>query len=94
MNPDTFSDLIGKAIADATTLSSTTLDTVSQYASERAVHLSTITTEPGYEEALDIETQNVALMAGIQSVQAADIIDIRVWGIIAGALRIGAAAMA
>ena len=94
MEPDTFSDLIGKAIADATTLSSTTIEAIRQYAAERTVHLSTIITEPGYEEALVIETQNVALMAGIQSVQAADIADARTVGIIAGALRIGAVAMA
>lgn len=94
MDPDTFSELIGKAIADATTLSSTTLAAVRRYAAERTVHLSTVITEPGYEEAIAVETQNVALMAGIQSVQAADIADAKTVGIIAGALRIGAAAMA
>ena len=70
------------------------LDDVQAYASERMLHLSAILDQPGYGEALVAERDNVALRAGIAAVETADAVDREVLGTIAGALAIGARALA
>lgn len=67
---------------------------LSQYAAARTEHLSTLVGEPGFEEAVLAERDNVLLRAGITATRTADVADQRFVGIIQGALRIGAAALA
>jgi len=69
------------------------LDELSLYAVQRAAHLSTITNEPGFDEAVRAERDAVALKAGISATNAADAADQRIIGVIHGALRIGALAL-
>lgn len=70
------------------------LQVVTAYAAERTAVLATLVGQPGFEEAVRAERDNVALKAGIASVAAADAFDQRVVGIIQGALFIGAKALA
>lgn len=70
------------------------MDEVRLYASERMLHLSTIVDEPGYDEALLAERDNVALRAGLNAVSAGDAADREIIGVIAGSLAIGARALA
>lgn len=94
MNSNTFGDTLAQAIKAVGKDLGDDLDTLKLYAAQRAVHLSLIVGEPGYEEAVMIEAQNVALKAGILTVETADATDARVVGVIQGALRIGAVALA
>lgn len=66
---------------------------VAAYAAQRAAHLATIFGEPGFDEAVKAEIQNVALEAGIAAVDSADAADARIVGIITGALKVGVAAL-
>lgn len=75
---------------------STSTDSLAVYASERADHLSSILTnnEPGFDKAVVAARDNVALKAGLAVGQAAGAVD-REWiGLIAGGLRLAAAALA
>ena len=63
------------------------------YATERAQYLSTIVGQPGFDEAVAAERDNVALRAGIAVIGNADAADQRVIGVIAGALAIAAQAL-
>lgn len=67
---------------------------VALYMAQRAAHLSTITHEPGFGQAVRAEANNVALMAGIEVSQVARAVDHRLFGIIVGALHVAAAALA
>lgn len=68
-------------------------ESVARYAAARAAHLAKIIGEPGYDEAVKAEIQNVALEAGIAAVDSADAADVRVVSLIEGALKIGIAAL-
>ena len=67
---------------------------VTLYAAERTAYLSTLVGQPGFEEAVRAERDNVTLKSGIASVKAADAADARVVGIIQGVLFLGARALA
>ncbi len=65
------------------------LDGVRVYAAERMAHLATCVGEPGYQEAVIAEAQNVAMEAAIRAIDQAAAADARLLGIIQGALAIG-----
>lgn len=67
---------------------------IATYMTERATHLSTVVGQPGYEKALIAERNNVAMRAGLQVADDADAFDQRILGLIQGALRIAALALA
>lgn len=67
---------------------------VREYAAARALHLSTIIGQKGYQKALVAERDNVALKAGVKTVIDADAADQRLTGLIMGALGAGARALA
>lgn len=64
------------------------------YAAERTAYLSTLVGQPGFEEAVRAERDNVALKGGISTVAGADRADARLVGIIQGVLFLGARALA
>lgn len=70
------------------------LNEVSQYASERAAHLSTIVGQPGWDEALVAERDNVAIYATSAAVQQADQLDQRFVNFIGQALGLLSGALA
>ena len=67
---------------------------VGAYAAERAAHLATLSGQPGFEDAVLAERDNVVLRAGIAATQRGDNIDQRLIGIIQGALRTAAVVLA
>lgn len=89
-----FGALVTSAIADIGAQLSVDLEDLKTFAAERTAFLATIVDQVGYESALAAEIDNVCLRAGINAVQTADAADERIVGIIQGALRIGAAALA
>jgi hypothetical protein len=64
------------------------------YMAERATHLSLISGEAGFNEAVTAERDNVALRAGLNMSDQATGMEQRFIGIIAGALRIAALSLA
>jgi len=89
-----FLDLLDEAIAETGMDLEDRKQEVADYAAERSLHLSTIAAEPGFEQALRAERNSVALRAGLAVDDAASAHDQRVFGMIAGALRIAALALA
>lgn len=67
---------------------------VAVYAAGRAAFLSTIIGQPGFEQAVIAERDNVALFAGIAAVNQAVAVQARIVGVIQGALFMGAQALA
>lgn len=67
---------------------------VAAYAAERTAYLSTLVGQPGFEEAVRAERDNVALKAGLTAVATADAADARLIGIIQGVLFLGARSLA
>jgi len=62
-------------------------DRVATYAAERAAHLATIpVTDPGYNRALRVERNNVAMQLGLDTTRTADAADARIVGFIQGLL--------
>ncbi len=88
-----FRKLLGDAAAETGREFAVTKDELATYMHERALHLSTIVGEPGYDQAVRAERNNVALRAGIIASDAADAVDARLLGLLGGALRIGAAVL-
>lgn len=80
---------VGQAVADD-------LDAVALYASQRADHLSLVLAsgEPGFEDALVAERDNVVLRAAVASVERADDLDSRILTVASRAIRIAATALA
>jgi len=64
------------------------------YAAERADHLSLLVAEPGFEEAVKAEADNVALEAGILAAELGDEINRGIVAAIGGALGLVARALA
>lgn len=64
------------------------------YMAERASHLATLTLEPGFDQAVIAERNSVALRAGLTAHDQAVALDWRIIGIIQGALRVAAVALA
>lgn len=67
---------------------------VAAYMNERAIHLASISGQPGFDQALRAERNNVALRAGISVAHNADQADARMLGLFQGLLGMGAAALA
>lgn len=69
-------------------------DEIAQYTSDRAAHLSLIVGQPGFEEAVRAERDNVMLMAASTIVRRGDAADAllreRLLGLVQGGLAIGA----
>lgn len=92
---------VGKELGDALTNAATRLgksfqgnvDELRAYAAQRMLHLSTLIGQPGYQEALVAERDNVALKAGLLTVAAADAADAELLGLITGAIALGARAL-
>lgn len=94
MNPiDDFRALLEDAIDETGASLSTSSDELAAYMSERSMHLSTITAEPGFAQAVKREATNVAMRAGLEASENAAAVDQRLFGMIAGALRIMAIAL-
>lgn len=70
------------------------LQDVAEFAAEQVEHLQRIQGEAGYDEAVQAAALTVALRAGGSAVDAADSVDRVLYGIAAGALRVGAMAIA
>ncbi len=71
-----------------------TTDELAAYMAERAEHLASISHEPGFSRAVSLERNNVALAAGLSMSDGARMADQRLIGMISGALRLAALAMA
>jgi hypothetical protein len=69
------------------------MDELRTYAAERMLHLSSLIGQPGYQEALVAERDNVALKAGLLAVASADAADAELVGVITGAMVVGARAL-
>ena len=93
----TFTDKLRDAIAASLRETGGSLKTssaeVAAYAATRAAHLATISNEPGFDEALIAERDNVLAFAGVSAVRNADAVDARIIGLIHGALAVGVAAL-
>lgn len=66
---------------------------LADYAASRSVHLATLVGQPGFQEALIAERNNVALRAGIAASQTANSAESRFLGVLQGALAVGAQAL-
>lgn len=67
---------------------------LTKYAGERARHLAGLVGQPGFEEALTAERDNLVLMAGGLLIEAGDAADAELVGIIGGALGMAARLLA
>lgn len=89
-----FENLLRDAVATTGAELAASSAELAAYMAERAAHLSTISAEPGFAQAVEREASNVAMRAGLEASDQARAADQRLFGMIAGALRIGAAALA
>lgn len=64
------------------------------YAATRMEFLSTILDEPGFDEALEAERDNVVLKMALGIVDGADAADAELLGVVAGTLSMGARLLA
>lgn len=69
------------------------LEAVRVYAAARLAHLATCVGQPGYQEAVVAEANNIAMEAAIAAIDQADATDARLVGIVQGALAVGAKAI-
>lgn len=67
---------------------------LAQYTAERVDHLATCVGQPGFEQAVIAERDNVALRAGIAAVEEGNAVDQRRLRIITRILQIAATALA
>ena len=88
------SDLLKNALRETGRDAQANLDEVRVYTAQRLIHLATCVGQPGYEEALVAEKDNVLLKAGIAAVNVADAADAKIIGIVVGAMSVGAHAIA
>lgn len=89
-----FESMLKDAVAETGVRLKETPRVLALYMAERSLHLSAISTEPGFEQAVRAERNNVALRAGIETHAQASAIDFQILGMIQGALRMAAAALA
>lgn len=69
------------------------LDAVATYAAERAEHLATVVGEPGFEQALQAERDNIAIRAALRTVESADNLDERILRVTSTGLQMAATAL-
>jgi len=89
---DEFKALIEAAVAETGVKLKEAPAKLAAYMAERATHLSTISSEPGFDQAVRAERNNVALRAGIAAHDMASSVDYQFLGLIQGALRMVAVA--
>ncbi len=89
-----FETMIADALDETGSDLQASKEEIAVYMSERAAHLSTLTTDPGFAQAVIAERNNVAMRAGLAVSDNARGVDQRLLGMIGGALRIAAAALA
>lgn len=89
----TFGDLLVDALRDTGRDVSTVTKEVRDYAVEQMEQLAEAVGQPGFGLAVTAAADNVAMRLGISTVEVADRADARIWGIIAGAIGIGARAI-
>lgn len=70
------------------------LDAVRVYAAARLAHLATCVGQPGYQEAVIAEANNIAMEAAITAIDQAEAADARLVGIVQGALAVGGKVLA
>jgi len=92
MNQQSFQRVLQDALRETGMQLKQSAVDVAVYAAGRAAHLTTIVGQPGFDEALRAERDNVVLFAGVSAVRTADAADQRIVGLIWGALAIAAAA--
>jgi hypothetical protein len=98
MNRQEAAAVLGTGIVDQLVLESgdlgifliADLQAVADYTAERIDHLATLVGEPGYDLALLAERDNIAIKAGIVSVENADDLDRRILAVLRGGLSIAA----
>ena len=73
---------------------SSSIDDASGYGAARAAHLANAVGQPGFDEAVRAERDNVALRIGILGVNNTEEVEARLAGVLHGALRLGAALLA
>ena len=71
-----------------------THDQIAEYMAVRALHLSAIVAEPGFSQAVTAERNNVAMYVGLAASERAAGVDRQLLGLISGAIRIAAVALA
>ncbi len=89
-----FAAMIDDAVTDTGVELKQAKDDLAAYMAERAAHLSSIAGEPGFEQAVTAERNNIALRAGLAVHDQARAADQRLVGMIAGAIRVAAFALA
>jgi hypothetical protein len=85
-----FEDVLTQALKDTKLDFDFSVKEVAVYAAQRAAFLATVVGQLGYEQAVIAERDNVALYAGLKSVEMADASQQRLIGVIQGALSFGA----
>lgn len=69
-------------------------DELAEYMAARAAHLQAIQGEPGYDQAVMAERNNVALEAGLNAHAAAGAVDSRLLDVLLGGIQVAALALA
>jgi hypothetical protein len=90
---DTIEQVLKDALKETGASLSISTKELATYMHARAVHLASIAAEPGYDQALRAERNNVALKAGIIASGQLSSIDSRILGLIQGILALAAAAI-
>ena len=94
MDETTLKNMLEIALAEISADLESTVDGVAAYAAQRMAVLATLVGQPGYEEAVIAERDNVAMFAGIGAVDTADAAAQRLLGIVQGVLSLGAQLLA
>lgn len=89
-----FEDVLKDALEETGAELGVSAHDLALYMTERSLHLSTIAHEPGFDQALRAERNNVALRAGLELDDNATTFDAQIIGIIQGGLALAAAALA
>lgn len=89
-----FIDLLKRNAAEVGLELKGDLQAIADYAAARAQHLSESVGEPGFDEALVAERDNVILFSASTAIDRADAVDARILGLVEGALAMGARALA
>lgn len=90
----TFRELLEAAVHETGARLKEAPAALAAYMSQRAEHLSLIAHEPGFDQAVIAERNNVALRAGLEASAQASQLDWQILGMIQGALRVAAVALA
>lgn len=89
-----FEQLLKDALKETGASMSASAKEVAQFMHERALHLSAIAGQPGFDQALRAERNSVAMRAGLKLADNAELADQRLVGLIQGMLGIAAGALA